>query len=45
MGSSVNWDNDGLLDGRIDRVHHFAADGVGYGAPDKVFKERPTSKQ
>jgi hypothetical protein len=40
MGSSVVWDDDGLLDGRIDRVRHFAADGVGYGAPDKIFKPR-----
>ena len=40
MGSSVVWDDDGLLDGRIDRVRHYAADGVGFGAPDKIFKER-----
>ncbi len=39
MGEDVSWDNDGLLNARVDRVVHFAADGVGFGTPDKVFRQ------
>ncbi|MBI3941207.1 MAG: hypothetical protein HY315_10265 [Acidobacteria bacterium] len=39
MGAVVT-DEDGLLNAKVQRVVHFAADGVGFGAPDKIFKQK-----
>ncbi|MBI3941208.1 MAG: hypothetical protein HY315_10270 [Acidobacteria bacterium] len=40
MGESISMDDDGLLNAKAGNVVHFAADGVGFGAPDKIFKEK-----
>jgi len=36
----VIWDNDGLLDGTIERVYHISGDGVNDSNPDNVFRKR-----